>query len=81
MQNLFTSIVRTLVPYLVGFVVSVFTAQGLEVSQDLQVQLASFMTFAFGGLYYVLVRLMARKFPQLEWLLGVPVKPVYKEIK
>lgn len=81
MNNLFTSIVRTLVPFLVGFVASVLTAQGFDVPQEFQDNLGSFLTFAFGGVYYIVVRFLAKKFPQAEWLLGVPAKPVYQDVK
>ena len=77
MQSLFTSIVRTLVPFLVGYVVSLLVTQGVDVSENFEDQLSGFLTFAFGAIYYVAVRLLARKFPKLEWLLGIPTKPSY----
>lgn len=78
MQNLYTSIIRTTIPYIVGAIGTFLVNLGVDFSPELQFQLGSLLTFAFGTLYYVIVRYIARKHPKLEWLLGVPVKPEYK---
>lgn len=78
MQDLATSIIRTIVPFFVGAVVTWLISLGVEVPQELTAQLTGFLTFIIGALYYVGVRALAKKYPKLEWLLGVPVKPTYK---
>lgn len=81
MQNLFTSIIRTFVPFLVGAIVTILASKGFDVPGEFQANLASFLTFSFGAIYYIAVRTLAKLFPKLEWLLGSPVKPVYEDTK
>jgi hypothetical protein len=77
MSSLVISIVRTFVPYLIGWL----TAQGIAVTDDGAAQISSTLAFAISIGYYVVVRFIERKYPQFGWLLGVPAKPTYKEVK
>lgn len=80
MQDLYTSIVRTTVPYFVAFILSVLASYGLTpLDGDFAANLTGFLTFVFGAIYYIVVRLVARKYPRIEWLLGSPVKPEYRK--
>lgn len=77
MQDLFTSVVRTVVPFIVGFILSFLASQGIEASPEFIANITGLLTFVFGALYYIVVRILAAKFPKLEWLLGSPKKPEY----
>jgi len=72
MSDLIVSYIRTLVPIAVGAVVS----WGI-LPASLSDQAAAAATGAVIGLYYVLVRLLERKWPKLGWLLGTPKAPTY----
>lgn len=76
-NSLVTSIVRTIVPYLVG----TLAGQGLVLTDDSLTAISSVLAFLIGIGYYVVVRLLGKKWPKAEYLLGVPSKPIYKEIK
>ena len=79
MQDLVTSIIRTVVPLIVGAVLAFLASQGIEpVDASFAANLTAFLTFLFSALYYIVVRLVAKKFPRFEWLLGSPAKPTYK---
>ena len=80
MTNFVTSLVRTYVPILVGSVLSFLAVKyGFAVEPDVQNQLVAGLTGVVIAAYYLLVRLLERKFPQLGVLLGSTQKPVYVE--
>src|SRR5690348_9921522 len=73
-----TSAIRTGVPMLVGLVVSYLLVHfGFTVPEDVQTWLESLLTFGLGYLYYLAVRGLEAKWPNLGWLLGVAKQPVY----
>jgi len=72
-----TSITRTLLPFLVGGAVSLLSLLGITANADLKATLTSLATFVIGGLYYIIVRLLEKKYPKLGVLLGVPTPPTY----
>ena len=79
MNDLAISTIRTAVPAFVGAVVAILAGWGIPLD-DAAVN--GFQAFVFGlttALYYLLVRLAAKKVPQLEWLLGAPKAPTYKD--
>lgn len=80
MNNFLTSLIRTYVPILVGSVISFLVVNyGLVVDENVTIQLVTGLTgFIIAG-YYLLARLLERKFPQLGILLGSTAKPVYVE--
>lgn len=77
MTNFFTSLVRTYVPIIVGALVAWLATIGLAIDADTAAGLIIFLTGALQGLYYLIVRLLERKFPQIGVLLGSTQKPVY----
>lgn len=80
MTNFVTSLVRTYVPILVGSVLSFLAVKyGFAVEPDVQNQLVAGLTGVVIAAYYLLARLLERKFPQLGVLLGSTQKPVYVE--
>jgi len=72
-----TSIIRTVVPYLVGWIVTLLATAGVEVSAEFRSDLVTFLSFLIGTLYYVVARFLEKKWPKLGFLLGVPTAPVY----
>lgn len=80
MNNFMTSIVRTYVPIVVGSVLSFLAVRyGLAVTPDIENQLVAGLTGLIIAVYYGIVRLLERKFPQVGVLLGSAQKPVYVE--
>lgn len=66
--------IRTIVPMIVGWIVSVLTGWGLDADSATVTQL---VVAIVGAVYYIIVRLLEKKFPKLGWLLGSPKTPVY----
>lgn len=73
---LWASIVRTLVPIIVGTVLGWAALLGIDVDKEFEPLLGALLTGAFGGLYYVGVRLLeVYVTPKLGWLLGLAKSP------
>lgn len=80
MTNFFISLVRTYVPIAVGSVISFLVVNyGLVVDPNVTLQLVTGLTGLIIAAYYLLARLLERKFPQLGVLLGSTQKPIYVE--
>lgn len=79
MSPFITSVIRTTVPYIVSAIVSFLTVNGVDVSDDTKVALASVLTTLLGNLYYIVVRKLELKYPEHRWglLLGSESKPTY----
>lgn len=78
---LFPSFVRTFVPLLVGWLLALPIAPWLEHAFGVDTTTATrvvtgAITTALAYIYYVVVHLLERKFPQLSVLLGSPTQPV-----
>lgn len=69
-----TSIVRTVVPWLVGLIGS-WAAVHLGVTED---QLTAVLTVVLGAAYYAAARVLEERWPQAGWLLGQPGAPSYE---
>jgi hypothetical protein len=69
------SVIRSIVPIIVGAVASWFVSIGVELEPEGLVALSSFLTALFGALYYVGVRLLEEKVPAFGWLLGLAKSP------
>jgi hypothetical protein len=77
-----TSLVRTLVPFVVGWLLSLPLAgpvlDALDVSGDqARGKLAAALTVLLGAAWYALARLIEHRWPKAGVLLGVPTSPVY----
>lgn len=77
MNSLATSLIRTLVPMIVGGFVAWMTARGHAVNAQDEATLATVLTAAFSWLYYLIARLLESKNPNAGYLLGVPRQPIY----
>jgi len=80
MKALWDSIVRTIVPIIVGAVIGWATTQGIALDPEFEVSLILAITAAFQGIYYILVRLFELYVsPKFGWLLGLAKAPEYKQ--
>lgn len=68
-HDLATAIIRTVVPFVVSWLVVVF---GVDPASS-----EAFLTMLFGAGYYTVVRIIAEWVPQAGWLLGVNKAPTY----
>ena len=80
MTNFLISLIRTYVPIAVGSVISFLVVQyGFVIDESITGQLVAGLTGLLIAGYYLLARLLERKFPQLGFLLGTSAVPVYVE--
>lgn len=77
MNDLFTSVVRTVVPMIVGSVASFLATKGVDLDAATLAGLSAFLAGLFSALYYILARFLEQKFPQLGVLLGSKKTPEY----
>lgn len=69
------SIIRTFVPYLVGYVLTLLAKAGFGLPEEAVTEL---LTIALGTLYYALARVLETRFkPVWGWLIGLPKSPTY----
>lgn len=79
MNDLVISTIRTAVPAFVGAVVALLAGWGIPIDDSAVMGFQAFVFALLTGLYYLLVRLVAKKYPKLEWLLGSPKAPSYED--
>lgn len=79
MSDQIVSIIRTIVPSLVGAIVAFFVSKGINVDEATQAQAISLLTVVFISLYYSAARYLETKYPKLGYLLGVPKTPTYTD--
>lgn len=73
---LFASIIRTIVPVIVGTILSWLLTLGIPVDGELRTALAAALTLSLTAIYYVVVRLLETYVtPKLGWLLGLAKSP------
>jgi hypothetical protein len=70
------SVVRTVTPYVVGFIMVKAAERGLDWDAE---QVTGAVTVAAGSVYYVFARLLEDLNPKMGVLLGVAKKPAYPE--
>lgn len=68
------SVVRTVVPLIVGTIVGWLATRGVEVDRA---SLIAVVDPIVAAIYYALVRVIERRVPSFGWLLGVPGAPSY----
>lgn len=71
------SLIRTVVPYLVGWLVTFLASKGIDVDESAKADLAMLATMVFGTAYYTIIRVIEKNHPKAGWLLGSPHAPVY----
>ena len=74
MGDLGTSLVRTVVPAVVGWLIALAAKAQIELDAA---ELEAVLTPVAIGLYYFVGRLLERRRAWFGWLLGVPKQPSY----
>ena len=75
MPQLVTSLIRTLTPWIVGFLLAAAAKAGLDLPEWLATDV---VTVVLGGVYYVVARILeTRGKAAWGWLLGAPKPPTY----
>ena len=69
------SLIRTIVPLVAGAVISWLALVNLDIDAEGQAALASLLTAALTGAYYLVIRIIETKVPQVGWLLGLAKSP------
>jgi hypothetical protein len=81
MNDLVTSLIRTWTPIIVGQIAGYLAATGIDVDANAIAGLTAFLGALFSGLYYLVVRLIERKYPQAGILLGKAKLVEYSKAK
>lgn len=72
-----TSIIRTVVPIIVGAIASALATVGFQLSDQGQELIGTVLGALIAIIYYVVARALEQKFPASGVLLGKPARPVY----
>lgn len=72
-----TSIIRTVVPIIVGAIASAFATIGFELSAEGRELIGTVLGALIAVIYYIIARALEQKFPNAGVLLGKPSRPVY----
>lgn len=76
MHPIIASLIRTLVPWLVGYILALAAKANLPLPESLAVEVVS---IALGGLYYAVVRVLETRGKNAwGWLLGLASQPTYE---
>jgi len=81
MSNFVQSQIRTLVPIIVGGLISWLATKGLVVDAEATTGLIVFLTGLSQAIYYVGARFLERIYPSAGLLLGRIGAPIYKDKK
>lgn len=77
-----TSVIRTVVPIVVGWLLSLSVVTAAGVTEDqLTLAVTGALTVVGQVVYYVVLRAVERYVPQVGWLLGRAVQPSYMNAK
>jgi hypothetical protein len=80
MNNTVTSYVRTYAPIVAGTIIAWLTSNGIETDENFSTNLTLALSLAFSMLYYLVARLVGKKYPVVErFMLGSSKTPVYRE--
>lgn len=74
-RDLLASLIRTIVPVIVGAIIAGLARAGLDLDPD---QLTGVLEALVVGGYYTLVRALEARWPALGWFLGLPTQPTYQ---
>lgn len=77
--DLGTSIIRTVVPIIVGAIITFFASKGITFDAQFEANLLLMLQTLFSGLYYIVVRALETRFPRAGWLLGSVKQPEYTD--
>lgn len=77
LSDLFTSLIRTLIPMVVGWLVAYLAGKSITIDETNVAMLTNALGLIAGFVYYAAARLLELKWPKLSWLLGSPKLPMY----
>ena len=77
MNDFVTSIIRTYVPILVGAAITWLATKGIEVEENVKLQLVAGLTGLVSAVYYGAVRLLEQRWGTFGLLLGSRKTPKY----
>lgn len=77
MSTFITSLIRTIVPMVVGRLLALLVSVGIVLPDGVAGDLEATLTLALAAGYYALVRWAEAKWPQAGWLLGKASTPTY----
>ena len=80
MSNTVVSFIRTYVPVAVGALISWLVAHDIVLDEEAQTGLTIGLTGLVIGLYYLVARILERKWPIFGFLLGTKQQPVYQTV-
>jgi len=75
MSDKIASIIRTIVPAVVAFLVAWAARAGLDIPVE---EVTGVIEIVVLGVYYAGVRYLEENHPKAGWLLGLPAKPSYQ---
>lgn len=78
MSAFIIQLIRTIVPFVVGWFLAQLAAAGLNLDPDAGRQLTEALTLLLGGLYYAAVAWLERRYKWFGWLLGIARRPDYE---
>lgn len=81
MGDLITATIRTVVPAMVSYFTVYMSARGLQLDNVTVTGIETAIICLATGLFYLAVRVLAKKWPWVELLLGSKKTPEYKEVK
>lgn len=76
--TIITGAIRTGVPILVGSLLTLAVAAGVDLGEQ-STAISALLVAVFSTLYYIVARALQSFNPWFGWLLGVPTKPEYSE--
>ncbi len=79
MNNTVISVIRTVVPSIVGAVLAFLAGQDIAVTPEFAAQLTGVLTVLFTGAYYLIGRALEKINPKFGLLLGYAKQPEYKQ--
>lgn len=74
MSNLFTSMIRTIVPTIVGTLCAILVKRGINIDEA---EVNAWLVPLSISAYYTIARYIEIKVPSAGWLLGMPKQPGY----
>ncbi|MEV7675103.1 hypothetical protein [Streptomyces sp. NPDC088752] len=72
------AVIRTIVPAIVGAVISFLIARGIQVDDKSTEALTYVLTVVLTGAYYVVILKLEARWPSLGILLGSTARPIYE---
>jgi len=76
-EGVWTGVVRTYVPWIVGLIVGWLTTLGIPLDDEFKTAITLLITTLAGAIWYLLVRVVEKFKPKAGLLLGIAKTPVY----